>query len=101
MGFYRETYGVFGMLRDKGIEGVCRALKDRISAWFAAGLSVPRGADAQMLADALSSVGAAGNARCVSDPLETHAAAPDGANANDINPVLGTFANVADPMQGG
>jgi len=24
MGFYPETYGVFGMLRDKDIEGVCR-----------------------------------------------------------------------------
>src|SRR5256885_16986345 len=27
MGFYPETYAVFGMLRDKDIEGVCRALK--------------------------------------------------------------------------
>src|SRR5256885_13355073 len=60
MSFYPETYGVFGMLRDKDIEGVCRALKDRISAWFAADLSVPRGAAARILADALASAGAAG-----------------------------------------
>src|SRR5260221_12258940 len=74
MDFYPETYGVFGMLRDKDIEGVCRALKDRISAWFAADLSVPRGAGARMLADALASAGAAGGGLSFVNPLQAQAA---------------------------
>src|SRR5258708_13583525 len=68
MGFYPETYAVFGMLRDKDVEGVCRALKDRISTWLAADLSVPRGAGARMLADALASAGAAGALPCFLNP---------------------------------
>jgi len=36
MGTYPATHAVFGMLRDKDIEGVCAALKGRFSAWYAA-----------------------------------------------------------------
>ena len=43
MGFYPETLAVFGMLRDKDIAGVCRAVKARISTWHAADLSVQIG----------------------------------------------------------
>jgi dihydrofolate synthase/folylpolyglutamate synthase len=99
MGFYPETYGVFGMLRDKDIEGVCRALKDRISAWFAADLSVPRGAGARALADALARAGAAGDVLCFRNPLEAYAAARKRANENDRIVVFGSFHTVADVMQ--
>ncbi len=100
MSFYPETYGVFGMLRDKDIEGVCRALRDRISAWFAADLSVPRGAAARMLADALASAGAAGDVLCFSNPVEAYAAARKRANENDRIVVFGSFHTVADVMRG-
>jgi dihydrofolate synthase/folylpolyglutamate synthase len=100
MGFYPETYAVFGMLRDKDVEGVCRALKDRISMWLAADLSVPRGAGARMLADALASAGAAGNVLCFRNPLEAYAAARKRANENDRIVVFGSFHTVADVMQG-
>src|SRR5207245_6132233 len=83
MGFYPETCGVFGMLREKDSEGVCRALRDRLSAWFAADLSVPRGAAARMLADALASAGAAGDVLCFSNPVEARAGARQRANEND------------------
>src|SRR6266852_678748 len=100
MGFYPETYAVFGMLRDKDIDGVCRALKDRISAWFAADLSVPRGASARALADALASVGAGGDVLCFKNPLEAYAAARKRANENDRIVVFGSFHTVADVMRG-
>src|SRR5258706_14886772 len=58
MDFYPATNGVFGMLRDKDIAGICRALKERISAWFAADISVTRVAAARMLADTLDHTGA-------------------------------------------
>jgi dihydrofolate synthase/folylpolyglutamate synthase len=100
MGFYPETYAVFGMLRDKDIDGVCRALKDRISTWFAADLSVPRGAGAKVLADALASAGAAGDVLCFRNPLEAYAAARKRANENDRIVVFGSFHTVAEVMQG-
>ncbi len=100
MGFYPETYAVFGMLRDKDIVGVCRALKNRISAWFAADLSVPRGAGAQVLADALASASAAGDVLCFRNPLEAYAAARKRANENDRIVVFGSFHTVAEVMQG-
>jgi len=99
MGFYPETYAVFGMLRDKDIVGVCRALKNRISAWFAADLSVPRGAGAQVLADALASASAGGDVLCFRNPLEAYAAARKRANENDRIVVFGSFHTVADVMQ--
>ncbi|HKB62702.1 MAG TPA: bifunctional tetrahydrofolate synthase/dihydrofolate synthase [Burkholderiales bacterium] len=100
MGFYPETYAVFGMLRDKDIVGVCRALKNRISAWFAADLSVPRGAGAQVLADALASASAGGDVLCFRNPLEAYAAARKRANENDRIVVFGSFHTVAEVMQG-
>jgi len=99
MGFYPETYAVFGMLRDKDIDGVCRALKDKISAWFVADLSLPRGAGARLLADALARAGAAGDVLCFRNPLEAYAAARKRANENDRIVVFGSFHTVADVMQ--
>jgi len=99
MGFYPETYAVFGMLRDKDIDGVCRALKDKISAWFVADLSLPRGAGARLLADALARAGAAGDVLCFGNPLEAYAAARKRANENDRIVVFGSFHTVADVMQ--
>jgi dihydrofolate synthase/folylpolyglutamate synthase len=99
MGFYPETYAVFGMLRDKDIGGVCRAVKGRISSWLAAGLSVPRGASAQVLADAIASAGAAGEVSCFDNPREAYAAATKRANENDRIVVFGSFHTVAEVMQ--
>jgi len=100
MGFYPDTYAVFGMLRDKDIDGVCRALKDRISIWFAADLAVPRGAGAQTLVDALARAGVGGDVICCKNPLEAFAAARKRANENDRIVVFGSFHTVADVMQG-
>ncbi|HXZ53842.1 MAG TPA: bifunctional tetrahydrofolate synthase/dihydrofolate synthase [Burkholderiales bacterium] len=100
MGFYPETYAVFGMLGDKDIEGVCRALKDRFSAWFVAGLSVPRGAGASRLAAALKSAGASGEVACFENPRDAYAAARIRAGENDRIVVFGSFHTVAEVMQG-
>lgn len=49
-GFAPETIAVFGMLRDKDIAGVIRAVAPRITRWHLASLPGPRGADARYLA---------------------------------------------------
>ena len=100
MGFYPETYAVFGMLADKDIVGVCRALKDRFSAWFVTGLSVPRGAGASRLAAALKSAGAGGEVTCFENPRDAYAAARIRAGENDRIVVFGSFHTVAEVMQG-
>jgi dihydrofolate synthase/folylpolyglutamate synthase len=53
-GFAPETIAVFGMLRDKDIAGVARAMAPRITRWHLATLPGSRGADAATLAGVLS-----------------------------------------------
>ena len=100
MGFYPETHAVFGMLKDKDIEGVCRALKGRFSTWFVAGLAVPRGATADTLADALKAAGASGEVTRFANPREAYAAARRRSGENDRIVVFGSFHTVAEVMQG-
>jgi dihydrofolate synthase/folylpolyglutamate synthase len=99
MGFFPETHAVFGMLRDKDVEGVCKAVKDKFSTWFAADLSVPRGASAQSLADALRSAGATGKVLCFQNPRDAYVAARKHASENDRIVVFGSFHTVAEVMQ--
>jgi dihydrofolate synthase / folylpolyglutamate synthase len=100
MGFYPETYAVFGMLRDKDIAGVCAALKGRISAWFAATLSGPRGASSAELARAIASSQAGGDVQEFASPGEAFAAARNRAGENDRIVVFGSFYTVAEIMAG-
>ena len=46
MGFFPETFAVFGMLADKDVRGVIAAVATRIDRWFVATLPGPRGATA-------------------------------------------------------
>ncbi|MEK6243530.1 MAG: bifunctional tetrahydrofolate synthase/dihydrofolate synthase [Pseudomonadota bacterium] len=53
-GFSPETIAVFGMLRDKDIAGVVRAVAPRITRWHLASLPGPRGADAGHLMNVMT-----------------------------------------------
>ncbi len=90
-----ETIGVFGMLRDKDVAGVVRALAPRLTRWHLAGLGGPRGAGALDLARILGETG-------VTAPMFVHestAAALDAARGeageNDKIVVFGSFFTVA------
>jgi len=100
MGFYPETHAVLGMLKDKDIEGVCRALKDTFATWFVTNLSVQRGATAETLVDALRAAGASGEVRSFPNPREAYAAARDRSDENDRIVVFGSFHTVAEVVQG-
>jgi dihydrofolate synthase/folylpolyglutamate synthase len=100
MGFFPDTYAVFGMLRDKDIPGVCRALRGMVSAWFLADLPVPRGASAAMLADVLKGSGVEGPVLCYESPRDAYAAARKQANENDRIVIFGSFHTVADVAAG-
>ena len=98
MGFFPKTWAVFGMLRDKDIVGVCRAMKGRVSAWFTADLSVPRGAGSETLADAILRAQAGGDVLRFASPREAYYAARNRAGENDRIVVFGSFHTVAEVM---
>jgi dihydrofolate synthase/folylpolyglutamate synthase len=98
MGRYPRTFAVFGMLRDKDIVEVCRALAGRVDRWYAAALDNPRGASAEALAEAIVRSGAGGEVRRYASPRAALAAAQDDAAEGDRIIAFGSFYTVAEVM---
>ena len=99
MGFFPDTHAVFGMLGDKDIRGVCRALRGRIDHWHVAGLPGPRGTSAAQLQQAIVDSDAGGTISLYDTPRAAYAAARRQANDNDRIVAFGSFLTVADVMQ--
>ncbi len=99
MGSYPATHAVFGMLRDKDIEGVCAALQERVSAWYAATLAGgARGAEAATLAKAIRSADTGAEVGLFDSPRSAFEAACKRAGGNDRILVFGSFYTVAEVM---
>jgi dihydrofolate synthase/folylpolyglutamate synthase len=96
MGFFPQTHAVIGMLKDKDIEGVCRALKGRITRWYAASLEGPRAASADEVAAAIARSGTGGEVLRFDSPRAAYAAAAGKAAENDRIAVFGSFLTVAE-----
>ena len=92
-GYSSETIAVCGMLRDKDIAGVLRALAPRITRWHFASLPGPRGAMAEELEKHL---GAA--AEKFRSPVEAFVAAKKQAGEGDKIVVFGSFLTVGEVM---
>jgi dihydrofolate synthase / folylpolyglutamate synthase len=92
-GFAPETIAVCGMLRDKDIAGVLRALAPRITRWHLATLPGPRGASAAELSGRIE-----GEAHCFESPARAFAAAKALAGEGDKIVVFGSFLTVAEVM---
>jgi dihydrofolate synthase/folylpolyglutamate synthase len=95
-GFAPETIAVFGMLRDKDIAGVVRAMAPRITRWHLATLPGPRGADAGFLEKILSQEKIQAPVRAHANVGAALAAARSEAGENDKIVVFGSFLTVAD-----
>ena len=94
-GFAPETIAVFGMLKDKDIAGVVRAVAPRITRWHLATLPGPRGAESFHLKEVLFK-------EKIQNPVFEHAsvaealaAARKEAAGNDKIIVFGSFLTVA------
>jgi dihydrofolate synthase / folylpolyglutamate synthase len=98
-GFAPDTIAVCGMLRDKDVAGVLRALQGRVTRWHFCSLGGPRGASAGELAAAHASLGTGTPAACFDSPASALEAALGAARENDKIVVLGSFLTVADAMQ--
>jgi len=94
-GFAPETIAVFGMLKDKDIAGVVRAVAPRITRWHLATLPGPRGATAAQLTDVL--LGENIQAPAIEHPSVSRAlaAARSEAGESDKIVVFGSFLTVA------
>ncbi|GAB4465548.1 MAG: bifunctional tetrahydrofolate synthase/dihydrofolate synthase [Burkholderiaceae bacterium] len=103
MGFYPRTHAVFGVLRDKDIDGVIAATFDRIDHWHLAPTPGERGCDAQAVAER---VRAAARARGVDTALDTYASIEEAyvgalgvADVDDRILAFGSFYTVAGAMR--
>jgi dihydrofolate synthase/folylpolyglutamate synthase len=95
-GYAPETIAVVGMLKDKDIAGVLRAVAPRVTRWHLASLPGPRGATAAQLRKVLQAEKIAGAATEHQSVAEALAAARSEAAENDKIVVFGSFLTVAD-----
>ncbi len=97
-GFAPETIAVFGMLRDKDIGGVIRAVAARISRWHVASLPGARGAHAAELRAQLRAAGVSVPVTEHETPVAAFVAARGEANENDKILIFGSFLTVGSVM---
>jgi len=96
MGYFERTFAVFGMLADKDIEAVARALAPRIDRWYVAPLPGPRGASPARLASALRAANVDASAiRRFDGIANAFAAARNDAHDTDRIAAFGSFLTVA------
>jgi dihydrofolate synthase / folylpolyglutamate synthase len=95
-GYASETIAVCGMLRDKDIGGVLRALAPRITRWHFASLPGPRGASAEQLEHELGEPRAA--VEKFPSPADAFIAARERAAEGDKIAVFGSFLTVGEVM---
>lgn len=99
MGPFRRTIAVFAMLKDKDIAGVIDAVKPRIDHWCVAGIDAPRGAAAELIAEALRASDVTVPVTSCTSIAHAYAQACDMATENDRILVFGSFYTVAAVMQ--
>jgi dihydrofolate synthase / folylpolyglutamate synthase len=99
MGFFSNTLAVCGMLLDKDIAGTLRALDARVDRWYLCDLGGPRGAKAQVLAEALQAIGSQAAVELFADPAAAFNAARAAAGEGDRIVAFGSFLTVAAVMQ--
>lgn len=97
-GYAPETIAVVGMLRDKDIAGVLRAVSAQITRWHVASLGGARGASADELAAALERSGRLANVTRHESVAHALDAARNEAKPDDKIVVFGSFLTVAAAM---
>ena len=98
MGFYENTYAVFGMLKDKDIDAVIEIIRGRIDHWHIASLAGERGASADLLAAKLCAHGLEDKFSVYTNIVRAFDGARERAGQNDRILVFGSFLTVADVL---
>ncbi len=101
MGFFPETWAVFGMLADKDVEGVVGLIRGRIDHWLLVSLPGGRGLGAADLEERLVALGIErASIACFDSPRAGFDAAQKRAAEGDRILVFGSFMTVADVVDG-
>jgi dihydrofolate synthase / folylpolyglutamate synthase len=85
---------VFAMLKDKDVAGVAQPLKEQVDEWLVATLPGSRGADAQLIKQALASIGVSAPISCFQSAADAYQCAIGSAGQNDKILVFGSFFTV-------
>ncbi len=93
-----RAIAVIGMLRDKDLTGVLRALAPQVARWHLASLGGPRGASAEALAQALQETGSSAPSERHASVREAFARARSEATRDDKILVVGSFLTVSEVM---
>jgi dihydrofolate synthase/folylpolyglutamate synthase len=102
MGFFPRTFAVFGVMRDKDLDGVIGKIAPLIDRWFVTDLPLPRAASASDLARLLREQrGDELPVSTHSDPAEALAAALAAADPTDRIVVFGSFYTVGGVLKQG
>jgi len=100
MGFFPETWAVFGAMRDKDLDRIIAALGERVDHWLLVDLPGPRAAPAALLAERVAAVRSGAKApvhtECFASPRQAMERARAGAGDDDRIVVFGSFVTVAD-----
>jgi dihydrofolate synthase / folylpolyglutamate synthase len=99
MAFYPGTWAIFGMLRDKDISAVVRALRGRVTRWLPCTLNSPRSATGAEIAAALEAEGITSAAPAFDSAADAYAYAKGQAGDDDRILAFGSFFTVADVMR--
>ena len=97
MGFFENTFAVFGILADKDVEGVVAAMAPRVDRWYVAAPGSERAASAADVAAVIERHGAAAR-RFATVPAALEEARRE-AGPNDRIVVFGSFYTVADALR--
>ena len=95
LGFFEKTIAVVGMLGDKDIVGTLAPLAGKVDVWLLAGLDVPRGTQAEVLAKVVTENELGGEVECFSSPIAAFESAAKRASENDRIVIFGSFYTVA------
>ncbi|MCL4745385.1 MAG: bifunctional tetrahydrofolate synthase/dihydrofolate synthase [Burkholderiaceae bacterium] len=102
MGYFPVTWAVFGVMADKDVAAIVRALGDRIDHWMLCNLPGARAARADDLVALLAAEGVVTRenrvVRGFESPREAYEAARTGVGENDRIVVFGSFLTVADVL---
>ena len=109
MGYFENTFAVFGILADKDVDGVIDAMVEdradgtkgpgRIDRWFVAAPPSERAASAEQVAQLLAARGLGTATRTFATVESALAAARREAGANDRIVVFGSFYTVAEALR--
>ena len=99
MGFFENTFAVFGILDDKDLAGVVEAVRGRIDRWFVAAPQSERAAAAAKVAEALARQAPGAPVRSFASIAAALAAAREEAGTNDRIVVFGSFYTVAEALR--